>query len=525
MASSPTLSYRKVGSIKNGCEASSVQLVTVFRGGEQLFAADVDSDDHADVKHDIEEGWAEQASQLLEDQWPRQRKCGNPTSYYRDKIISEASPFDNIFLPCSYLLIKTDQHCVGHGRLTDCFESAGGNAAAVTFLVIDDSSRGQKLGTMLMKLLEEEAKRLGYHYIYLWTTTAIGFYEKIGYEECHRVSLKRDCLKSLDASQVEGLEAILLRRNALNTPSQATETILLARNDEEDASTKDVWMRKRLVEHAGSEMIPHSERQQQMRAFLQEFDEAPFLRWKYVLQEVPWQPQIGPSCGLASLRMAREYFMSQRSVDHGEQTMHQLPSLLTEAQERGYTKDGEVFDANNLVKLAGDVCWIDCEMRSFQAVRPADILHELCLGGIWILPYDSNRRTKRPGCFEGKNAHYGILIGVLCGLDGSNSPQICEEPSGLAKFEEIEKNSDGSSVLAAASNLHSESCYLLVQHSLSSALSIASFQEFAASNAQLQSMDSYKFGAQHLDLKDRLLLCRGLQSRGLGAVSKADQSN
>ena len=77
-----------------------------------------------------------------------------------------------------------------HGRLTECFESAGGNAAAATFIVVDSKYRGQGLGRHLMKGLEKEAERQGYHYVYLWTKTAIPFYKKIGYHECQRVSLK-----------------------------------------------------------------------------------------------------------------------------------------------------------------------------------------------------------------------------------------------------------------------------------------------------------------------------------------------
>jgi hypothetical protein len=33
--------------------------------------------------------------------------------------------------------------------------------------------------------------------------------------------------------------------------------------------------------------------------------------WEYSLLQVPWQRQIGPSCGLAALRMVRDFFEQQ----------------------------------------------------------------------------------------------------------------------------------------------------------------------------------------------------------------------
>jgi GNAT superfamily N-acetyltransferase len=63
-------------------------------------------------------------------------------------------------LPASYLMVH-EGTCVGHARLSDCFEGYGGAAAAVTYVVMDTAQRGKGLGTVLMQLLEAEAKRLG----------------------------------------------------------------------------------------------------------------------------------------------------------------------------------------------------------------------------------------------------------------------------------------------------------------------------------------------------------------------------
>ena len=509
VSTSRPLAARKVGSI-----GDSIKLV-------RIVCADDREDNTAAESLTIAEVWVGRACQLLEIQWPRQSLVDeDQMSSYRYKIVHD-SPVDVVRygLPCSYLLVKNDL-CVGHGRLTECFENAGGNAAAVTFVVIDSLTRGQGLGTYLMQLLEEEAKRLGYHYVYLWTSTAILFYEKLGYKECHRVSLKRACLKALDGSQVEGLEALLLRKNrgrsdVVQKPKM-TETITLTRNDC-DVNAKDVWMRKRLVEYVGSHKIASSERLEELRtatAAHQESQVSSRQRCRFFLHSIPWQAQIGPSCGLAALRMVRDYYFSHRqtmkSGESSEDSAPPLPSLLTEAQARGYTIDGEVFDANHLMRLAMDVCGLDCEMKATKTLRLSTIWNELRQGGVWILPYDSNQRTRLPGCFQGKNAHYGIIVGLSIGFENESVPEYGtgNELQTLQQCAKDQCDTLGSYLDQADTG----GIKLLLQHSLSKKLSVACLNDFLDSNLQLETVDCSKFGTKHLDLKNRIILCRGVRS-------------
>jgi GNAT superfamily N-acetyltransferase len=143
------------------------------------------------------------------------------------------SPKPDFFVEYSYC----NRACCRHGRLTECFEGAGGNAAAATYIVIESTFRGIGYGNVLMALLEEESKRLGYHYLYLWTQTAVPFYVKIGYVSCHRVSLYRACLKQLEVEQISTLEDMLRQRKkdsgAPEKPN-ARETILLPPSDGDD---------------------------------------------------------------------------------------------------------------------------------------------------------------------------------------------------------------------------------------------------------------------------------------------------
>ncbi|CAJ1929955.1 unnamed protein product [Cylindrotheca closterium] len=497
-----------------------------------------DDDSNKEAACNNSSNWLRQAAELLNSQWPK----GGSVDAYKDKCINEhpisnrqqsddesSSPSVFYGLPSSYLLIHENE-CIGHGRLTECFESAGGNAAAVTFIVIHSTKQYHGFGRKLMALLEEEAKRLGYHYIYLWTKTAIGFYEKIGYAECQRVSLKRACLKKLVSGEVESLEALLMKRqskinmalNGTNSTSTAgekcsaravfgtkKETILLPPDDNDrNNDVPDVWMKKRLVERVGSIHIPLDQRMLELEKVADESTTEGQNKdndnscWYYRIVSIPWQAQIGPSCGLAALRMGREYFMASAnngSPSDGDQ--QQLPSLLQEAQERGFTQDGEIFDANHLKEMAIHVCGIDSEIVKVPELTPSKVNATLAKGGVFILPYDSSARTRLPAKLSGQSAHYGIIVGIALVAD---SFIAAKDDKTMGKLQplvpEKEKLLDGDR----------RKVYLMVQHGLSPNLSIAPWIAFMESNAQLIGFDESKFGTAKLDLKGRIVVCRGL---------------
>jgi N-acetylglutamate synthase-like GNAT family acetyltransferase len=456
--------------------------------------------------------WIQQAETLLMQQWPRggpyrEKLLYSSSTATCSKLLDESSSYYT--LPCSYLLMqhmRSNNHnvdvCVGHGRLTECFESAGGNAVAATFVMVDRNHRGCGLGSAMMKLLEQEAERLGYHYVYLWTQTAISFYQKNGYSECQRVSLKRACLKSLEPSQVDGLEAMLFKKSQKSRvgTKKATaivvpkETILLPpAEDDAEKALEDVWLRKRLVEHVGSVHVPVADRIQEIASITKEHDKN--YAWYYQLLSVPWQAQIGPSCGLAALRMVREYFLTHSSSS-SENEPQQLPSLLGEAQERGYTNDGEVFNATHLADLADSVCGIETELWTTREVSPKRLTEVLSLGGVFVLPYDSKPGAYYPVNLAGQRAHYGIVVGILLRTESDDNEYSLET------LDVASRPIDDNVV---------ETVYVIVQHSLSQSLMIAPMNEFWESNQQLLSVDEGKFGMQDLDLKDRIVVCKEIR--------------
>jgi hypothetical protein len=643
----------------------------------ELTPNSLDHESPQSLESDTVHAWVQSVARMLNQQWPQRGVAaadGSSTTnetdsdlsglaYYRNMIVHHAPTSSAHYgLACSYLLIRhggqnknyqskqdnsdlsdTDNQTthilhssdrdgydvppqpVGHGRLTECFESAGGDAAAATYVIIDEGHRGNGYGKILMTLLEREAKRLGYHFVYLWTQTAADFYtQHCGYRECHRVSLRRQCLRSLDAYQVQNLEAVLQQRgrhrlyggvvhdndetttgkhqqdsqdgsvishtSRQGRPMKKMETILLP-PDSKNSSTDqvqndDIWLRKRLVEHVGSALISVEDRWKEIEEFVVASSSTlsqslPFAshQWYYRWNPtVPWQPQIGPSCGLVALRMVREYYhqfddsqgvsnqKEDSSRDHSagtdettnwdknknddqksslvsnEQELNEksenriikFPSLLQQAQERGYTQDGEIFDATHLTDLAVNVCDIaNSRSRTVEMdlVTVYDIDSTIRDGGLWILPYDSNPRTKLPTKQLGKHAHWGIIVGILvcCYCEATASGSCVLEHHFMGQDEDGEELSLSSSMKQNENEIHQhpimslpttgptsilpleelvgerlgqQQClsndgrcraFLCVQHSLSPVWAIAPIEEWMESNQQLASVDDDRF--------------------------------
>lgn len=438
------------------------------------------------------------ASCLLHNQWPR---GGSPEQYRHSILLSESSEqqgdtavkHQKSPLPCSFLLVLR-KHCtvVAHGRLTECFDSMGaGSATAATYVVVDPRFRGQGWGTQLMAQLESESQQIGYHYVFLWTHTAVTFYQRLGYTECDRVSLNRSCLKSLESQQVSGLEDMLSRRLTTSASSpmrmRTTETIVLPPDEFSQGCKTDVWLRKRLVEFVELVQISLEERLSEMRKYIINFSPingTHHLSWSYVLVQLSWQRQIGPSCGLAALRMVRE--LSHRHVEGLTDDV----SLLQYARAQGMSRDGEIYDADDLAAILINKYSLDnsdIHVRSFPCAN--EMLKHLEHGGVFIVPYDSRAGTRLPCLNSGRSAHWGVVVGMLLGRQSSDNNHGASS---------LQRRSGDNDVAFMES-------VLLVQQGLSRELSIAPWSDFYDSNQQLVSVNSTKGWVPHLNLLDRVV--------------------
>ncbi len=106
-----------------------------------------------------------------------------------------------------YIALDDDNQIIGGIGLAelDFME----DTAELQKLYLTDEAKGQRLSYELVRIIEEKAKQLGYHKMYLEThnnlSTAIHVYEKCGYKEIERPkevvhsSMNRFFLKNLEA--------------------------------------------------------------------------------------------------------------------------------------------------------------------------------------------------------------------------------------------------------------------------------------------------------------------------------------
>ncbi|QLD88096.1 GNAT family N-acetyltransferase [Natronomonas salina] len=80
-----------------------------------------------------------------------------------------------------FVAARSENTVVGAGGL-ELYESVG----LLRSLVVDESARGQGLGSTLCDELEERAKAAGVDTLYLLTTTAEDFFRRRGYERIDR---------------------------------------------------------------------------------------------------------------------------------------------------------------------------------------------------------------------------------------------------------------------------------------------------------------------------------------------------
>lgn len=114
---------------------------------------------------------------LINDEWPRSETA---------RMLSLQASRDE--LPTSLILVNDNKQILGHCKLTpipsipeSCF---------VETVVISKAMRGKKLGSFLMKYVEDYCRRkINLKMIHLSTKGQENFYAKLGYEVCAPVSI------------------------------------------------------------------------------------------------------------------------------------------------------------------------------------------------------------------------------------------------------------------------------------------------------------------------------------------------
>ncbi|XP_059047491.1 N-alpha-acetyltransferase 80 [Achroia grisella] len=128
--------------------------------------------------------YLKQCCDLINEEWPRSETA---------RMMSLQASRDA--LPTSFILVQDKKCVIGHCKLTpipsipeSCF---------VESVVISKTLRGKKLGSYLMKHIEDYCKNvLNLKMIHLSTKGQENFYSKLGYTVCKPVSIYGTCLSN-----------------------------------------------------------------------------------------------------------------------------------------------------------------------------------------------------------------------------------------------------------------------------------------------------------------------------------------
>lgn len=111
--------------------------------------------------------------------------------------------------------------------------------------------------------------------------------------------------------------------------------------------------------------------------------------------------QHGPICGLVALSIASQ-LVNSRVVppDH----------LLTCAKERGYSKQGEMFSAQNLLELAKSELYCTGKLLNASCISVRELLTFITESKAIVVPYDADK-DHSPCLARGHKAHWCTLVG------------------------------------------------------------------------------------------------------------------
>ena len=405
--------------------------------------------------HEVEdaarrEALARAAAALVEEEWPSPGKV--PA-----RLRSIEATLRGPDLPATLLLVDGDGALQGQMMMRHAAEAADGASCVIYSVVVAAARRGCGLGRAFLRLAEDFARSHpnGYGYVYLEARAGVeAFYRRLGYGLARAVSVGA-VFRTLGEGRAAGIEGMLRRRQSAGAGPPA--------------APDGRWMRKRLRErNALEELAPEAGRAEVLRAL----DGGAFGggAFRVRMHGVPWERQVGPSCGLAVLRMAAAFLRG---------TLAPPPaSVLEEAQRRGLSEDGEIFHAQSLATLAAACCGLDAAQASAERVAGAAAFEalgrrELPRGSLVAVAYDRGGNFL-PAMDGGLRAHWALIRGVGVAARGA-AHSVSFYGDGAA---------DGPGA-EAAEGPGAGATLVVFQHGTSPRLCVATAEEMFRSNAQV----------------------------------------
>lgn len=412
------------------------------------------------------------------------------------------------------VLEPSDEHdlVVAHVKLLKVDGRSDGPCCSCYSLVVMDRYRGLGLGRLLTEEAENYAQSRGFGHIYLSTNDKVKFYEHIGYKKCEPVASLSANSKRLTSTQVSALEGVFAKRLNICNPT-----------------TCNSWLRKRLIQE-----YPLTEPMKldcfidiltgKLGNIFYDGKVEPFENYIGWVIRLPWQQQIGPSCGISALNMIKRInissssqalevcsCISRNSKPELNLSMEDL-SVLEFAIKLGISYDGELFCAYNLIYLAQKAFNVNLVVREFNETLAPEICKNICNGFPMLVPYDKSINDHTPGCYNAKQAHWAVIVGVIF----PGTPQNVDQKSYVMKnivdnvkiaIKDIGKSmcSDGVCLpeISDDSNI-----MLICMHGMSSKPFVCTLRDMLESNHQLnKNRSKYFLSAEDLEHLRNKIVC------------------
>ncbi len=391
-----------------------------------------------------------QVAFILSNEWPQ--------ISYKNRVIRLKNHLECPGLTAIYLLLDEESGAVvGHAELNPsynykCSDSIS-KSVILTSFIINKANRGGGIGSHFLQQIETICQK-NVSYLYLWAIGErnIKFYQKNGYHDCEPIASDVKVLQKIDEESLSKLDNLFLKRTIV-----------------EDDVTK--WLRKRLIFQFQYRIIDPRE-QLANDISLHNYTKNIVQTSNFIRNqnEFYYYPQFGPSCGIVAALMALHFMLQSVStaVFYGncssEALFHSVPSsILPKAIENGYTTDGEMF---NIYDLHALLCLytkdlslpVDVVVSATSIFANNDKIMEIFDNEteyfpLLLIPYDRDQCGNIPGLFQGKKAHWAIIVGYiydntrldLVGYQGmSDNPITAPSASWFASNEQLDTTKDTS---------------------------------------------------------------------------------
>jgi N-acetylglutamate synthase-like GNAT family acetyltransferase len=465
----------------------------------------------------LNQTYIEAAVELLEKQWPHEVAI-------REKRIHSMAQLSRDDLPCHLVLIQKDnKKLLGHSLLKRADGRSDGRSAVVFSVVIDPNLRGKGLGRILMQGTEVYARDHGYTHLFLSTDDQVGFYKRLGYQECEPITSLGSNSKRLTSDQVEALENLFAKRLGNSYVSVSNQT----------------WLKKRLIEeHPIESPYPSSLLPKLiLEEIVQDCEEEESGKVQCVFGlyiAVPWQQQAGPNCGIATVNMLKASLTScplpsvqvsskpcdctadsfdDPGQDSREPCVVELPdsakSCLQAASQLRISKDGELFCSYNLSYLAR----VSHKLPLIVSDVGPEIVQHIALnvasGYPCLIPYDRSIGNHKPTLSEGTRAHWALISGLVVAFHPDNLPESLSSVDWSSEYKDEGRGSfcgvanvkdqvafeTLKTVIMDSIAAHPDDVYVLCIHGMSRNPFVTTCKSLLESNANLHKAKSKHFAA------------------------------